>query len=108
MVAVAHWLAIHTPEDALIAVHDIGAVGYYSHRELLDLAGLISPEVIPFIRDEEQLAAYLDEKGASYLVTFPEWYPGLIQRGEMVFQTTGKMSPSLGGENMAVYHWGWP
>jgi hypothetical protein len=45
----------------LIAAHDIGALGYFGQRNLLDLAGLISPEVIPFIRDEDRLA-YLDRK----------------------------------------------
>ena len=52
MVATARWLAVHTPPDALLAVHDIGAVGYFSERRMVDLAGLISPEIIPIIRDE--------------------------------------------------------
>ena len=47
-------MAHNTPPDALIAAHDIGAVGYFGQRRLLDLAGLVSPEVIPFIRDEAQ------------------------------------------------------
>ena len=105
MVTTAEWLAVHTPGDALIGVHDIGAVGYFSQREVIDLAGLISPEVIPFIRDQEKLAALLDEKRANYLVTFPGWYPDLSRQGELVYQTSGRVSRSRGGENMAVYRW---
>jgi hypothetical protein len=57
MVAPARWIAAHTERGDLIAAHDIGAVGYFSDRTLIDLAGLISPEVIPFMRDEARLAA---------------------------------------------------
>jgi hypothetical protein len=106
MVPVAHWLAENTPPDALIAAHDIGAIGYYSGRNVLDLAGLISPEVIPFIRDETQLATYLDRRGSAYLVTFPGWYPQLVKSGQAVYQSGGLFSPDAGGENMVVYRWG--
>ncbi|MBN1146835.1 MAG: hypothetical protein JXA78_06240 [Anaerolineales bacterium] len=105
MVVTARWLADHTEPEALVAAHDIGALGYFSQRELLDLAGLVSPEVIPFIRDEQRLADFLDARGADYLVAFPGWYPGLSQRAEQIFSTNGEFSPALGGENMTVYRW---
>ena len=105
MVAVARWLDANTPPDAVIAVHDIGAVGYYTDRRLLDLAGLISPEVIPFIRDEAQLYAHIRKQGASYLVTFPSWYPEMTaQPGvELVYLTGSPWAMLAGGDNMAVY-----
>lgn len=105
MVAVAHWVAQNTPEQALIAAHDIGALGYFGQRRLVDLAGLVSPEVIPFIRDEEMLAKYLDDQGADFLVTFPGWYPRLVQGRQLIFRTQGSYSLQMGGENMAVYRW---
>jgi hypothetical protein len=105
MVSTAHWLARNTEKEALIAVHDIGAIGYYGGRRLIDLAGLVSPQVIPIIRDEAALARYLDEQGAGYLVTFPGWYPELAARGSPVYASSGRVSPSMGGENMVVYRW---
>ncbi len=105
MVTAAKWVAVNTPAQAKIAVHDIGAFGYFSQRDLVDLAGLISPEVIPFIRDEHRLGEYLDEQGVDYLVTFPEWYPQLILGGDPVYHTQGTFSPAAGGENMWVYRW---
>jgi hypothetical protein len=108
MVKVAHWINQNTLEEDLIAAHDIGAIGYFGDRNLLDLAGLISPEMIPFIRDEDQIAKYLDFQGADYLVTFPEWYPTLVQKAFLIFQTDSQFSPALGGENMAVYKWSNP
>jgi len=107
MVSTAKWIAENTEEDALIAAHDIGAIGYFGHRKLLDLAGLISPEVIPFIRDEQAIASYLDEKEADYLVTFPEWYPDLVKGQKILFITKGEFSPEAGGNNIVVYRWGY-
>jgi hypothetical protein len=106
MVAIAKWLSENTEVDDLIAAHDIGALGYFSNRTLIDLAGLISPEVIPILRDEISLQAYLIEKDVDYLVTFPDWYPELTAAGSLVFQTDAEHSLRAGGENMAVYRWG--
>ena len=62
MVVTAKWVASNLPADALIAAHDIGALGYFDYHELIDLAGLVSPDVIPFIRNEPQLANYLNQQ----------------------------------------------
>lgn len=105
MVNTAHWLREHTSPGDLLAVHDIGAVGYFSERPILDLAGLASPEVIPFIRDEGKLAAYMDSRGTSVLVTFPGWYGTLARGKTILYQSGGSFSPAQGGENMAVYRW---
>jgi hypothetical protein len=95
MVAVAHWLTANTAPDAVIAVHDIGAIGYFARRPLLDLAGLISPEVIPFIRDEARLLDWMQAHGAQYLVTFPTWYPDLVcaSNWKRVFEGDSAASP---------------
>jgi hypothetical protein len=107
MVTTARWINQHTPPTALIAAHDIGALGYFGQRKILDMAGLVSPEVIPFIRDEARLQAWLTTSGADYLVTFPKWYPALTQPLEAfeVFRTHAPFSPAAGGENMVVYEW---
>jgi hypothetical protein len=101
MVAVARWLDANTPPGAIIAAHDIGAIGYFARRPLLDLAGLISPEVIPFIRDEARLLDWLQARGAQYLVTFPNWYPELVRAPifSPVFWGQAADSP----EHLAVY-----
>lgn len=105
MVDAARWLGANTPPDSVIAAHDIGAVGYFTDRRLLDLAGLVSPEVIPFIRDEARLLAYIQERGASYLVTFPSWYSEITtQPGvELIYQTDSPWTIGAGGDNMAIY-----
>lgn len=105
MVKVARWLSENTEPEALVAAHDIGAIGYFGRRRLLDLAGLISPEVIPILRDEPALAGFLTSRGADYLATFPGWYPGLTAGRESIYMTGEEYAPAAGGENMAVYRW---
>lgn len=108
MVRTAHWVAENTEQDALVAAHDIGALGYYGDRQLIDLAGLVSPEVIPFIRDEAKLGLHISERGAQYLVTFPGWYPQLTLSSVIIYKTEQEFSPAMGGENMTVYRWNGP
>ncbi len=39
------WLWTHTAPDASVGALEVGIVGYYSQREIVDFAGLIQPEV---------------------------------------------------------------
>ncbi len=105
MVATAKWAEKNLPPEALLAVHDIGAVGYFSENPLLDLAGLVNPEVVPFIREESRLAAYLDANSADYLITLPSFYPSLASGKEPVFVAGGDESQAGDGEHMVVFEW---
>jgi hypothetical protein len=108
MVATAHWLEEHTSPDSLIAVHDIGAVGYFTPRPLLDLAGLVTPEVIPFITDETRLIEFMQAHGAEYIVFFPDWsdaYQRMAHdpRLEPIHTTGFAWTLSQGRANMTIY-----
>jgi hypothetical protein len=108
MVDTAKWVATNIPGNDLVATHDVGALGYFGDHKLVDMAGLISPEVIPFVRNEAALANYLDSKGVSYLVTFPDFYPLLTSGLRPVFSTGSPFSPAQGGTNMVVFRWSSP
>jgi hypothetical protein len=105
MVDTALWVEKNLSDQAVIAAHDIGALGYFTPNPIIDLAGLVSPEVIPFIRDEAELAAYLDRSGVQFVVAFPDWYPNLLEQAEVIYKADGEFSRRLGHENMAVYRW---
>ena len=105
MVVTAKWAAANLPAGAIIAAHDIGALGYFDNHALIDMAGLISPEVIPFIRDEPRLAGFLNERQADYLIAFPYFYPLLVKNAELVFTSGSEISLSMEEENMVVYLW---
>ena len=105
MVNTARWVAGNIPPGSVIAAHDIGALGYFDDHPLVDLAGLVSPEVLPFMRDQARLAAFLDERRVQYLVAFPSLYPALAKQSVPVFSSHGAYAPVIGGENMTVYCW---
>ncbi len=95
MVVTAKWVAVNLPPSTIVAAHDIGALGYYDNHELIDLAGLVSPEVIPFMLNEPRLAKFLDRRDANYLIAFPGFYPELTQNIEPIFTSGGKFAPDM-------------
>lgn len=62
-VEIGQWLAENTPPDAVVAAGAIGHIGYYSGREIVDLAGLVTPGAL-----ESDLATVLEEHGVQYYV----------------------------------------
>jgi hypothetical protein len=105
-VAAALWLRAHTPADAVIATHDIGAIGYFSQRRVVDFAGLANPELIPLLGDQARLAAALRQRHVAYVVMRPDWFPppGLLAHDlapREVYRACGL------GECFVVYRTGW-
>ena len=105
MVQTALWVSQNTPVDSIIAAHDIGALGYWGNRKIIDLAGLVTPEIIPMIRNEQSLSLYLDRKGADYLMVFPGWYGTLTKGKKILFQVNSPRTESDEQNNMSVYKW---
>jgi hypothetical protein len=109
MVDTALWLKENTPSDSLIAAHDIGAIGYFSGRSLLDLAGLISPEVIPLLSNNAHMADYVIRSDTDFLITAPGWpYEELVSRkGFTQVYTSGfAWTREQGLNNTTVYRLG--
>jgi len=76
------WLRENTPEDAVVAALDIGALGYRSDRRVLDLMGLVSPEILDLGQEmgfQEMVAsgAWLKatDRGVDYFVDRSEGIP---------------------------------
>jgi hypothetical protein len=105
MVAAAKWVKQNIPSESRLAVHDIGALGFYAPNPIIDMAGLITPDVVDFIRDESRLAEYLDSHRAQYLITFPSFYPRLTTQRELLFKGGLGLPPGEAGEHIGVYRW---
>jgi hypothetical protein len=97
------WLEKNTPADALVAAADIGAIGYYSHRRILDLGGLVNPE-INRMRREIDVDRIIEEGlylrfGPDYLVdrnAFPERFSGRVIEGVRFEAVMKGEVPNLG------------
>lgn len=110
MVASANWIDENIPKDELLAIHDIGAVGYFSRRPMLDIAGLVSPDIAPIVEDPDALWAYMEERDAQYLMAFPNQIPGDSVDDDrlcQVFITGGETVRRFGEPNMAIYQLAW-
>jgi hypothetical protein len=105
MTATAKWVEQNIPGDARLAVHDIGVLGYYVKNPFVDMAGILTPQVVPFIRNEPALAEYLDLNSVDYLITFPGFYPQLTAQHESVFKAGMESGPQQFDEHMQVFRW---
>jgi len=105
MVGTAEWVQQNVPPDALLAVHDIGALGYYVPNPMIDLAGLITPDVVPFIRDSKGLTDYLNEQSADYLIVFSDQYPSLIAGRRSLFSSGSRFDLLQFDGHIEVYRW---
>jgi len=76
----AHWVDAHTPKDAVIATHDIGLVGYITQRQIVDLAGLVTPQIIPLINDQAKMAEYVRNQNVSYVIVFTGYYREFLKQ----------------------------
>jgi hypothetical protein len=109
LAAAGRWVADNTAPDAVIGAHDIGAIGYFSQRFLVDTAGLITPEVIPFILDEDRILAFLEAREVDYLVIFPSWYPQIAESSQLraVYRSASPWVVQAGGDNVVIYETVW-
>ncbi len=117
-VAVGRWLEANAPADSLLAVNDIGAIGYLTDMRVLDLQGLVTPEVLP-LRDMRSMLDgtapakmfdFIVSHRPDYLVVFPQWYPELDQRRDLftpVHVVELKDNITNGSNVMVVYRTTW-
>jgi arabinofuranosyltransferase len=116
--ALGHWLVENTPPDALIAVDDIGAITFISQRRILDLYGLVSPEMWPVIRGEaegrprnEATVRLLSSIQPDYLAIFPVWHweiatnPVVAAPRQRFWVETHSI---IGEQEAIVYEMSWP
>jgi hypothetical protein len=117
-VALGHWAAEHTAPNAILALNDIGAIGYLSQRRVVDVVGLVSPEAIDALRGKspgwEQdvaLCRFLSDHDPDYAILFPNWYPELTRNRQVltpVHAVRLVRNTIAGGEEMVVYLPRWP
>jgi hypothetical protein len=69
----AEWVRDNTSPSDRIAGFDIGILKYISNREIIDLGGLVNPEVYPFLI-LQNCGDYLRQKKATYILysRFPD------------------------------------
>lgn len=87
MLEVVDYLNENAAEDAVIQSTNIGILGYYTHRPLIDPLGLATPEATAMIDSAASLDDLLRQVAArlqpDYIVSFgPEEYAGYAEEAE--------------------------
>jgi hypothetical protein len=76
------WLDNNTAPDASVGYFEIGRVGYYAHRTMIDPLGLIDPVIAPHVAQGDMIWAY-EHYRPSYIIyndLFAGWYAPLLQK----------------------------
>lgn len=69
--SMALWLRDHTPEDKLVAVHDVGMMRYIGGRNTLDMVGLTTPEAAAYWRNGPgSVAEFLLKHTPDYIASY--------------------------------------
>ncbi len=106
-VHLGRWVDTNLPRTARIAANDIGAIAYFSRREVIDLMGLVTPEIIPFRRRGELgVMQYLKEACPQYVIIFPAWFPQIASSTETlepVYRVRLERNEVAGAAEMVVY-----
>ena len=104
-VRAAQWINANTPGDVVIATHDIGIIGYYTERPIVDLAGLLTPEIVPIMNDPHKMADYVRAKQVTYLIVYSGYYRDLLTRldAHLVFSPAAEQLRAMGVEPFEVY-----
>ena len=110
----SEWVSANVPEDAVIASYDIGALGYLAKATVIDVYGLVTPEVLHNRTTTFRVADYLKEIDCDYVMYYVEWFPGLgsamESRGaefELLIQAHLDDNVVCGSNNMAVWRVTW-
>lgn len=78
------WLAENTPPEASVGTLEVGIIGYYARRRMVDFAGLIQPDVALQMRYEttyEDTALWaVNRYHPDFLVLNPAWFPRLMEQ----------------------------
>ncbi len=118
-VAFARWISDQVPADAVLAVQDVGALGYFTSNPLIDLSGLVTPRTLALVRaarsPQDPLGAagmqsLLEETRPDFVVCFPHWFPPLTREGGgLRLLGTWKIpgNVTMGGDRLLLFATPW-
>lgn len=108
------WLAENTPPAATVAALEVGAIGYYGRRPMIDFAGLIQPAVAEQITAQstyEDTAAWaLESYRPDFVIVQPVRLPALLQNPLLLdnCQPVHTVVVPSGTESLEIWSCRWP
>ncbi|MGY5853110.1 MAG: hypothetical protein RTU92_06050 [Candidatus Thorarchaeota archaeon] len=78
-VTLALWAVENLPEDAIILVYDVGAIGYLATGEVIDWIGLTYSPMLHIYSNRSLRVQYLKQRGCNYIIYYDPWINGVRQ-----------------------------
>lgn len=95
--SIGKWLANQTPPEARVGVLEIGIIGYFSGRTMIDFAGLLQPGTVAYLEDSSYDAVALrvvEQYRPEYIVLQDSLLPQLEAGPIARFCQVGKRLPA--------------
>lgn len=115
-VKIAKWLNENLSNEKSFAVNDIGAITFFTKKNIVDMEGLVTPEIFKFQKmgDEENsknLFALLKKNDVNYIVIYPHWFKYIMENYsaalEQVYSAKLERNTICGAPEMFVYKINW-
>lgn len=111
-VYLAGWVKDNVSRDETIALNDIGAITYISKNKVVDMAGLITPDVLRYRNYQwkdnlDSLNLLLKRNNVRYLIIYDHWFKEYLQEygKDLTIITSAILENNTicGGKEMKVY-----
>jgi hypothetical protein len=114
--SIGKWLKENLPNEKAFGMNDIGIITFTTKKYVVDMAGLVSPEVFRFQKmsyeeGTKALFAYLQGKGVNYIIIYPNWFEYIMDNYSGAFEQVHSQrlenNTICGGIEMFVYRIDW-
>jgi hypothetical protein len=81
---IGRWLAANTPPEATVAMLEVGIIGYYSERRVVDILGLVSPGNAETL-GQRRFGAWLESYAPDFILVHSPLWPheqGVVAHAE--------------------------
>jgi hypothetical protein len=97
---VAQWLDQHANDHEILATEEIGALGYYTDLRIVDLYGLVSPAIQPWLERSrtETLKKAIELYDPDYIVTARPDFIQVLQESPLY-----RPEQAFGDQNLILY-----
>jgi len=113
---IADWLNQNLPNEKAFGMNDIGIITFKTKKYVVDMAGLVTPEVFKFQKmsyeaGSKELFKFLKAKGVNYIIIYPDWFEYIMANYNgvltQVYSQKLEKNTICGGIEMFVYKINW-
>lgn len=113
---IAEWLNTNLPDEKAFGMNDIGIITFKTKKYVVDMAGLVTPEVFKFQKfsyenGTKELFRFLKAKEVNYIIIYPDWFEFIMANYSraftQVYSQKLQKNTICGGIEMFVYKINW-